>query len=341
MMIGRRTVLRSALALAVSFAMGGCTADEAPPPAAPLAKGRLRVAVVSIVEIDPIAQLRDGFKDAVGKSDLNTKFDVEYTDFNAQGDNALVNQVADSVATGGFDAAYVLGTPLAQAIQARSPDLLVVQGAVTDPVSAGLANSWERSGKKYVATSDLPAVGLIVDLVTKLWPNEPKVGIIYNQGEVNSAAVVKRLRDAAGQKVAFEERPVSTAADIATAVRSLKGRAQVIYVPPDNVVVAGGESLLKLADEERIPVLSTSADLLKFGAMAAFETDYRQLGAEAGDLFVEVISGGADPAALPIHLSNSGRITIAKPVAAKFGVDLNPLAGLANFVVSDERPPAP
>ena len=99
-------------------------------------KGDYRVAIVSIVEIEPISDLRKGFRDRFGASQFAKNHKVVFTEYNAQGESSIVNQIADKLATEKPNVVYALGTPVAQAIQKRSPDILIVQGAVTDPVAA-------------------------------------------------------------------------------------------------------------------------------------------------------------------------------------------------------------
>src|SRR5205823_2962354 len=102
---------------------------------------------------------------------------------------------------------YVLGTSAAQTIQKRAPDILLVQGAVTDPVAAGLAASWKGSGRKYVATSDLPPIAVQLQLIQQLTPKIKRLGVIYNPGESNSVAVISRLRDEVHTGLQLVEKP--------------------------------------------------------------------------------------------------------------------------------------
>jgi putative tryptophan/tyrosine transport system substrate-binding protein len=301
----------------------------------PVKTKEFRLVIASIVEIEPIAQLRKGFRDRFENSQFFKDNKVTITEQNAQGDAGLTNQIADKIAAEKPDLVYVLGTPLAQAIQKKAPDVLVVQGAVTDPVAAGLANGWNGSGKKYVATSDLPPIEKQVELIRQLTPQVVKLGVIYNPGEVNSVAVISRLRDQfakSGGILKLVERPIANSGDVAIAVQSLLGNVDAIYLPPDNTAHAALPVLGKFTRENKIPLYATVSNALDQGALATLSLDFTQLGIESADLALQVL-GGHDPSTIPIRISDNPTVTINGKVAAAYGLDVSAFRGKPNVNV--------
>jgi putative tryptophan/tyrosine transport system substrate-binding protein len=295
------------------------------------------VAVVSIVEIEPIAELRKGFRDTFEKSQFYKDHKVSITEYNAQGDAGLINQISDKIAAEKPGLVYVLGTPLAQAIQKKAPDVLLVQGAVTDPVAAGLANGWGGSGKKYIATSDLPPVEKQLQLIRELTPKATKLGLIYNPGEANSVAVVSRLREQinkSGGVLQLVERPIANSSDVATAIQSLLGNVDAIYLPPDNTAHAALPVIGKFARENKIPFYATVSNALEVGALATLSLDFAELGRESAELALQVL-GGKDPATVPIQISENPTVTINGKVAADFGLDLSAFRNKPNVKIAE------
>lgn len=292
-------------------------------------KSDFNLVVASIVEIEPIADLREGFLEVFESSTFYAEHTVNIERLNAQGDSSLINQVADEIAADRPDLVYVLGTPLAQAIQARVPEVLLVQGAATDPVSAGLAVSWEGSGRKYIATSDLPPIPRQLDLISELIPSAQNIGIIYNPGETNSVAVVKRIRtymERAYPSWRLMEAPVSTTSEVAHALDSQLGRIDVLYVPPDNTVHAAIPVVGDFCRQHSIPFFATVPSALEHGALATVGLDFRQLGRETAHLALEALEGGS-PGSIPIRLSANPEITINGLVADELGLDVRPFEG--------------
>jgi putative ABC transport system substrate-binding protein len=297
-----------------------------------------RVAVISIVEIEPIAELRKGFRQEFEASQFAKDHKVVFTEYNAQGDSGVVNQIADKVTAEKPDLVYALGTPVAQAVQKRSPELLIVQGAVTDPVAAGLAKSWEGSGKKYIATSDLPPVNKQVRLIQELTPKVSRLGIIYNPGEANSVAVVSRLREYIPQaklNIKLVERSVANSSDVATAMQSLLGNVDAIYLPPDNTVHAAIPVVGKFAKENKVPFYATVKNALDDGALATLSLDFVQLGKESAALTLAVLAG-QDPATTPIRLNENPSVFISAKAAANLGVEIEQFRKRPNVTIIEQ-----
>jgi putative tryptophan/tyrosine transport system substrate-binding protein len=281
--------------------------------------------ILSIVEIDPITQLRKGFRKEFEASEFAKSHKVVIAEENAQGDPSLINQISDKIATRQPDLVYVLGTPTAQALQKRAPNLLIVQGAVTDPVAAGLAKSWQGSGKKYIATSDLPPVDKQINLIQELTPKISRLGLIYNPGEANSVAVVARIREQLKLKKLnwnLVERPVANSSEVARSVETLVGKVDAIYLPPDNTAHSAMRVIGKLTRENKIPLYASVKDALKEGAVATLALDYEELGKESAKLALTVL-GGQDPATIPIKLNENPTITINAKAAKDYGIDIS------------------
>jgi putative ABC transport system substrate-binding protein len=298
------------------------------------AKQGKTISIVSIVKIEPITQLEDGFKAEILKSEFAKNDSVTFTYDNAQGDASLQNQIVDKIIKNKPDLVYVLGTPLATAIQKRDSSLIIVQGAVTDPIEAGLAKSWDGSGKNYAATTDLPPVDEQIELIRKVIPGIKTLGLIYNTGEPNSVAVVKRIRKYVEDNkldVALAERPVSNTSEISTVTESLSGKVQAIYIPPDNTVHAAIKVVCKVANDNRIPVFTNVETSLADGALAALSLDYTKLGEQSADIALQILQGKAKPGEIPIKPTNSPKFIVNEKIARTLNFDLSVLKGMPNI----------
>ncbi len=295
-------------------------------------KDFFRVEIVSQVEIDPIIQLRKGFRDEFTNSQFARTKTVTLSEVNAQGDQALMNQIADKIAVDKPNLVYVLGTSAAQTIQKRAPDILLVQGAVTDPVAAGLAASWTGSGRKYVATSDLPPIATQLRLIQELTPKIKRLGVIYNPGESNSVAVVSRLRGEVRGGLRLVEKPISNSADVATVLAALQGRIDGIYIPPDNTAHSALPVIGKFCRDNRLPLYASVRSALDSGALATMSLDFVELGKESADLALQVLNG-SDPGSIPIQVNRNPAVSISSSTAGFLGVDLAAFEGKPNIVV--------
>lgn len=302
----------------------------------PKQKGVITISIVSIVKIDPITQLEDGFKKRILESTLAKTDSIVFTYDNAQGDASLQNQIVDKIIRNKPNLVYVLGTPIAIAIQKRDSSLTIVQGTVTDPIEAGLALSWEGSGKNYAATTDLPPIDKQITLIKKLIPNIKSLGIVYNTGEVNSVAVVNRIRKYISENnldIRLLERAVSNTSEVATATESLKGKVEAIYIPPDNTVHAAIQIVCKVANDNKIPVFTTVESSLKEGAFVALSLDYFKLGEESADIALLILEGKAKASEIPIKPTDNPIFIINENVANALNIDLSGVREQTNIKI--------
>jgi putative ABC transport system substrate-binding protein len=283
---------------------------------------RFIIEIASMAEIQPIAELRAGFKEQLAQSPIGGR--ITYVERNAQGQAKLLSQIAAEVEILKPTLVYVLGTPLAQAIQKQQPNILLLQGAVTDPVAAGLANSWEGSGRMYAATSDRPPIPMILEAISRLTPDRRRLGIIYNPGESNSVAVVKELKEALrGRDLSLQEYGVGGVQDLSTAVASAVIASDALFIPPDNTVTAGLKAVIQAARLKMVPVYATTVEAVDLGALASASTDFRQLGRETADIALEILVDGRKPGKVPIQLPKKQHIIVSSKTAEALDVSLS------------------
>ncbi|KPA19721.1 ABC transporter substrate-binding protein, partial [Candidatus Magnetomorum sp. HK-1] len=260
---------------------------------------------------------------------------ISTIEYNAQNDSSLINQIIDKLSINKPNMIYVLGTPIAQAIQKRLPDVLLVQGTATDPVSAGLADSWNGSGKNYVATTDLPPVHKQIQLIKSLTPNVKKLGVIYNPGEINSVSVIKRFREFITKNklnITLVERPISNTSEVATVMNSLIGNADAIYLPPDNTAHAAIPVIGRIANENKQPFYATVSSAIDNGALATLSLNFYKLGEETAFLALRVLNG-ENPAKIPITPIENPEIIINKEIALDYLIDISKFLNKPNIKI--------
>ncbi|MEO9850185.1 MAG: ABC transporter substrate-binding protein [Reichenbachiella sp.] len=295
-------------------------------------KDTTNIAIVSIVEIDPIKQLRDGFMNTLKNSEHYDSTQIRFTEFNAQGEEVLISQIVDQIITARPELVYVLGTPISQAIQKRDSSIVIVQGAVTDPIAAGLADAWKGSGRNYAANSDLPPVNRQLALIRDMFPDAKKLGVLYNVGETNSVAIVNRLRNKT-EEFSFNliERSANNSAEIPSAVESLIGNVDALYIPPDNTIHSNMRVVGKVCNENKIPLFTTTSETVGFGATAVMGMDFYKLGEEAGTIAVKILFENVNPGEIPIAFSEKPQVLINKNALSQFSLDSSELRTKWNY----------
>jgi len=272
-----------------------------------------------IVEHPALDALRQGVKDQL-KDD---GFQVSYHDHIAQGNIATANLIARQMLGEKPDVAVGIATPTAQACAQAIRTIPIVFAAVSDPVGAGLVKSLEKPGGHITGTSDMSPVGKQVELIQGFVPTAKTLGVIYNSGEANSVTIVKVLKDEAAKRgLSLEEATVSNSAGVTQAAKSLVGRADAVYIPTDNTVVSAFEAIVKVGQQNQLPIFAADTDSVTRGAIAALAVDYYQMGRQTGEMVGRVLKG-ANPGDMPVETLREFKVHLNPASAEKMGVKIS------------------
>lgn len=281
------------------------------------------VAVTSIVEHPALDAVKDGVREALTKAGYTEAKGLKWQFQTAQGNTAIAAQIARKFVGDKPDVIVAIATPSAQAVVAATKSIPVVYSAVTDPVAAQLVPDWGPSGTNVTGVSDALSLDKQIELIKKVVPNAKKVGMVYNPGEANSVVVVKQLRELLPKAgMSLVEATAARTVDVGAAARSLVGKVDVIYTNTDNNVVSAYESLVKVGNSAKIPLVASDTDSVKRGAIAALGVNYHDLGVQTGALVVRILKG-EKPGSIASETSARQQLFVNLGAAKKQGVTLS------------------
>ncbi|SOB89532.1 putative ABC transport system substrate-binding protein [Ureibacillus xyleni] len=279
-----------------------------------------KVGITQIVEHPSLDAATDGFKKALEDAGLQ----VEFVEENAQNDQSMNTTIAQNLVNEGVDLIFANSTPSAQAVKGATSDIPIIFTSVTDAVGAELIDSMEAPGGNVTGTVDLhpdTIAKTVAFLKDEL--GAKTVGTVYNTGEQNSVAQVDQVRtllEEAGLKL--EEAAVSTSAEVKQATESLIGKVDSLYIITDNTVVSALESVVEVAEANKLPLMAGELDSVKRGALGAYGFEYYDIGYEAGQMAVKILNGEATPAEIPAAYPANLKLLINKTPADKLGLEV-------------------
>lgn len=280
------------------------------------------IGINQLVEHPSLDASREGFMQAFLDNGYtegdNITFDVQ----NAQGEQATATSIANKFASDGVDLVLAVATPSAQATAQAITDIPVLITAVTEPEEAGLVDSWEKPGANVTGTSDLNPVEDQLSLIPEMAPDAKKVGIVYSSGEVNSEVQVELAKETA-EKLGLELElvTVSSKSEVLQGAQSLAGKVDAFYVPTDNTIVDALESMIQVAEAEKIPLIVGEGDSVERGGLATWGINYEKLGYQTGEMALRILEG-EDPANMPIETLENIELSINKSAAERMGVEI-------------------
>lgn len=288
--------------------------------ALPAAAQNVTISFNQIVEHPALDALRKGVQDEVEAQGYKPTWHVHI----AQGNISTANLIAKQILGEKPNLVVSIATPTSQACAQAIKNIPIVFAAVSDPVGAGLVASLEKPGGNLTGTSDMSPVDRQLELIREFLPKLKRLGVIYNSGEANSAAIVKVLREECKKRgITLEEAAVANSAGVAQAAKSLVGRAEAVYIPTDNTVVSVFEAVVKVGYDSKLPVFAADVDSVGRGAVAALAVDYYRMGRQTGEMAVRVLKG-APTATMPVETLKEFQIHLNPGSAKKMGLEISP-----------------
>lgn len=287
-------------------------------------KENVKVGIIQLVEHPSLDAAREGFiealKDAGYEEGKNLTLDYQ----NAQGEVNNNMTIAQKLVSDENDVILAIATSSAQAVAKTTNEIPVLFTAITDPVSAKLVESLEKPGGNVTGTSDThpDAIKNTINSIKEFFPEAKKVGIVYNSGEPNAVSNVENAKKAL-KEIGLEPvlTSISTTAEVKQAAESLVDRVDVMYVPKDNTVVAGLESIIKVANDYKIPTFVGEGDSVKRGTFASWGFEYHDLGYTTGKMAVDILKG-KKPSDIPVGFPENLELYINKKAAEQEGITL-------------------
>ncbi|MDO8142198.1 MAG: ABC transporter substrate-binding protein [Candidatus Brocadiales bacterium] len=252
------------------------------------------VGITQIATNPGIDAIRQGFLEEMKKLGYEEGVNINYYQTNANGDMAVAQSIAQKYVSDKCDLIFPITTPSSQACAKaiKGTDIPLVFGAVTDPVAAGLVDSLESPGGNISGTSDKWPVAEQFGLLLQLVPNVKKIGVIYNPGETNSEANIKEVEKVCyTRNLALVKVPVSNTNEVYAAAQSLVGRCDAFYIPADNTVITAMEAVVKVSEQNKIPLLPGVSSNIKQGGFGTIGPDYYDIGVESAKIADKVLKG--------------------------------------------------
>jgi putative ABC transport system substrate-binding protein len=314
-----KKVLMALMVVLLAITFAGCGGND--PAQSEKENGeQIKVGIIQIVEHTALDAARQGFLDVLkenGYEDGN-KIIVDFQ--NAQGDQANLQTIARKFVQDQSDLVLAIATNSAMTMANETKDIPILITAVTDPVSAKLVNSLKKPETNVTGTTDMNPIKDQLQLIKDIVPTAKKVGLIYNSSEVNSQVQVD-IADQVAPELGLElvKVTVTASSEVMQAAQSLTGRVDAIYLPTDNMVISSLPAVMKVAEENKIPVIAGESDAVKSGALATIGIDYYELGRTTGEMALRILKG-ENPADMAIEGQTGSDIVINLQTAKRTGI---------------------
>lgn len=212
--------------------------------------------------------------------------------YHADQDLARLERIIADIKTKNVDLIYVFGTLATQTILKHVTDTPVVYNIVTQPVAAGIIQSWAHSGNNAVGASNQVPMESQLKALKQVVPFK-RLGIIYNPKEPNS----RIQRDMAFQLQSdlgfvLMDFKIASAAQMPAVMSRLKGAVDAVFIPADSLMISLGEELAARINDLGLPSLATVSTMVrKHGLLLGLLPSYYRLGISAAEKAERILQG--------------------------------------------------
>ena len=302
----------AALMLLSLAACGGTASDE----------GKYVIGICQMTKHPSLDQASDGFKDAViaALGEENVVFEEQ----DAAGEYATCGVVIDGFIAEGVDLILANSTTPLQVAVSATDEIPILGTSITDYAAALNMSEWSGSVEGNVSgTTDLAPLDQQAAVITELFPDAENVGLLYCSSEPNSVYQIRLVQEyLTGMGYSCTEFAFADVNDMSYVIETACENSDVIYIPTDNTCATYTENIANVVLPAGVPVVTGDPATCAAAGVATFSISYYDLGRATGEMAVQILTGEADIADMPIQPAGEAYKLYNPAVCEQLGVNV-------------------
>lgn len=290
------------------------------------ANGKALVAVVRAADWIGSEWSEDAIRVGLQEEGLQEGKDFEFRMSSAQGDLATLPSLIDKALDEKARVIVTLQDPTLKAAVQRAKDTPVVFHVLADPFTAGAGKS-DTDHLPNITGVYSPGYGdpeqeKRLGLIRQIVPKARRIGVLFSADEPYAVGMKDKLTSA-GRRVNVQviAVPVNNVAEGGQAAQSLIGQRVDAIEIFGNSAHAAFPSIIKAANDGKVPVFSPSPFEMLQGAVASIYPDFAEGGIVAGRMIGRIIKGES-PAKIPFHKVETTKTTVSSQNAQAANVTI-------------------
>jgi len=244
----------------------------------------------------------------------------------ADGQPARVREIAGELAGLKLDAVVTTCTPTTRVMHETTQTTTLVMAAVSDPVGAGLIESYGRPGGNItgLATQFEDLVGKMLQLLVEMVPDASPVMVLHNPRNPVHQRFLQELTSAAQPlKVRLLPVEVGLQTDVAKVIGAAaqQGAKSVLALPDDTLVAHFRRPIIRAATQKRMASFFGYQEAVEDGALMSYgesrnRTYYRVA------YYLDRLAKGVQPGELPVERPTGFELTVNLKTAKALGLTI-------------------
>jgi len=235
-------------------------------------------------------------------------------EINVQGDATMAESELSAIDGSDLAMVVALGTEAARLAKRFVKTKPVVFTAVTNPVLAGIAASWQGAGGNLAGNSNWLDRGEMLQAFQTAVPKLGKLCVLTSKGNAVSEAEFieagEAIRSHGGIKLS--RKIVDDPRKLSDLVAEACREADALWIPIDFQLYqeASLNIIVETAKKHRTPIVSSTGRTAGVGALVVVTVDYEALGLRAAGIINRILVKGDLPGRIPVGRLQSARIIV-------------------------------
>ena len=252
-------------------------------------------------------------------------FDYENYIYDAQADTQLMKKIGYELAQAKVDLVISIATPPTVAMKdiLAENKINMLFRAVSDPISAGVIDSFEKPGMFITGTSDSLDGARLAQVALAAVPGAKKIGLLYNKAEFSSKMPIEEAKEyLTDNDYEWVEATPGCKADVLNKVHFLiEQGVDAVLTPTDNTVMSAEMDISPVFTAAGIPQFTGSHAFTINGAFMGMGSLYKDGDAEFMQLAEKLLIEEKSPIDVPVIRSAHTFAAINNQVCEQLGYD--------------------
>jgi putative ABC transport system substrate-binding protein len=222
---------------------------------------------------------------------------------------------------------YAVASSLVATAKKSTTEVPIVFNVGSDPVAAGLAESFAQPGGRLTGIHFLvkDLTGKRMEVFKDIVPKLRTVLTIYNPTNKVAKDSADMARDEAKRRnLKLVERHVSSIEQLKTVLHELKSDdADGFFYTPDSMIGSRSQLIIDTANAKKLATMFQEQGLVAHGALASYGQNYHKLGRLSAKYIHKILSG-AQPRDLRIETVDEVELVVNLATAKQLGLTIPP-----------------
>ncbi len=253
----------------------------------PQATPEKTIGIVMPLDHSSLRAIIRGFEESISRQYPGK---VNFQIANAEHDLNIQHAIIQKFINQKVDLIVPLGTSTTQMTMSMVKSQPIIGLAANFPESIGSQNNL---AEHFTVVPDEIDANQLIHFLQGVLPQAKKLTLIYSVEDKVIRAVAEIRTIAARAGIRIQPLMIANLSDLYSVSQRVDRDSQGIFILKDNLVASGINTLIKVAKQKHLALITSDEDTVQSGAAAALGVEEKKIGEAGGNLAVKVLNGAS------------------------------------------------